>query len=475
MSAPRVWTVAATQLRLMSRDRRLAWLTGLLALVMLASAAVGQSRNAQLQADRRAAAAEAQEVWRSQGPTNPHGAAHFGQDVYAPVSPLAALDPGLSDHLGVAVRLEGHSQNPARERPVEGGAALSRFGGFSAAWALKVLAPLMIILAGFSTFAGERSRELLSQERAAGASSFTLMGGQLLALSTWAFGLVAAFTAAGLALVLANGAAAADMLAALAMGAAFFLYLAVFVGLTLAASASFRTARAALVALLCFWALSTLAAPRLVPALAEQLHPTPAAPVFEKAVTEEAKNGANGHDPADKRLAAFKAETLRHYGVTREEDLPVNFAGLALAFGERNSTQTYNRHYARLFDAYEGQARVQRWVALAAPELAVGPLSMAFARSDLDAHLRFLKQAEAFRYRLIQTLNADVAQHKPPADGPYLADVGALTRHLRFAPRPAALGEVWTRQRANALVLAGWAALAFALAGFAGLRLERPQ
>ncbi|MDC7807137.1 DUF3526 domain-containing protein [Luteimonas sp BLCC-B24] len=467
--------VAATQIRRHWRDRRLIWVSALVVLVMLTSLATAHVRFSQLDADRTAAAIEAARIWNSQGPTNPHGAAHFGRDVYAPVSPLAALDPGLTDQLGVSVRLEGHSQNPARDRPTESAAAASRFGGFSAAWALKVLAPLVIILAGFPTFAGERRQELLMQELAAGTPSRTLMGGQLLALGSFAFGLVAVFTTAGFALLALRGGAAHDYAGALVIGAAFFAYLMVFVGLTLAASAHFRTPGGALVALLCAWAFITLIAPRLAPALAEQRYPTPSAPAFEKAVTEETRNGVSGHDPADQRLDALREATLRRYGVDRVEDLPVNFAGIALEFGERTSTEAYNRHYARLYERYAGQARVQRAFALLAPERAVAPLSMAFAGTDTDAHLVFLRQAETYRYDLIQTLNADVARHPPEGDGPYLTDVGALTAGLVFAPRPPAFADIWTRQAPNAAILLAWAAVALALAGVAGVRLGRPR
>ncbi|MDR6990698.1 DUF3526 domain-containing protein [Luteimonas sp. 3794] len=475
MSTRHLLAIAGTQTRLHWRDRRLVWVSVLVVLVMLTSLLTGHARFAQLGLERSAAALDAAHLWNGQGPTNPHGAAHFGRDVYAPVSPLAALDPGLTDQLGVSVRLEGHSQNPARDRPTESAAAASRFGGFSAAWALKVLAPLVIILAGFSTFAGERPRELLLQELAAGVPARTLMTGQLLALGGWAFVLVAVFTGAGLVLLAAGGAGVQDYLAALSIGAGYLAYLLLFVGVTLAASAHFRTARGALVALLCFWALSTLIAPRLVPALAEHLHPTPSAPAFEKAVTDEARNGVSGHDPADQRLDAFREATLRRYGVTRVEDLPVNFAGLALEFGERNSTQTYNRHYAELFERYAGQARVQRMAAVLAPELAIAPLSMAFAGTDTDAHLAFLRQAEDYRYRLIQTLNTDVAQHLPDGDGPYLTDVGALTSHLVFAPERRTLGAIWRGQATNAGILLAWALAALALASHAGARLGRPR
>lgn len=475
MSARHLAAIAGTQARLHWRDRRLAWVGALVVLVMLTSLLTGQARFAQLAAERSAAMAEATRIWEDQGPTNPHGAAHFGRDVYATVSPLAALDPGLSDQLGVTVRLEGHSRNVARDRPTEAGAAASRFGGFSAAWALKVLAPLVIILAGFGTFAGERSRELLAQELAAGIRSGTLMGGQLLALGGWAFAFAAIFTVAAILLLAIGGSLAQDYVSALLIGGVFFVYLLLFVGLTLAASAGMKTARGALITLLCFWALTTLVAPRLAPAIAEQLHPTPSAPAFEKAVSEEARNGVSGHDPADQRLDAFRDETLRRHGVQRVEDLPVNFAGLALEFGERNSAETYERHYARLFDSYAGQARVQRTVALLSPELAIAPLSMAFAGTGTDAHLAFLREAEDYRYRLVQTLNAEVARHKPVDGQPHLADVGALTADLVFVPSRPTLADIWSQQWPNAVILLAWALVALVLAGFAGTRLGRAQ
>ncbi|WP_269714785.1 DUF3526 domain-containing protein [Caulobacter sp. NIBR2454] len=462
---------AATQLRLMLRDRRLAWAGAILLLVAFASLAAGYARHQTLREERAAAAAQDAEVWAAQGQANPHGAAHFGRNVYPDISPLAAFDPGLMDQLGTSVRLESHAQNPSRDRPSEGGAALSRFAGFSPAWALQVVAPLLIILAGFTAFSGEAARDRLRQEVASGASTTRLVLGRALGLCLAALSVVLLFGVAGSATLLAAGEGGWSALAILASG--YGLYLCAFAILTVGVSARLASARLCLTVMLTVWALSTLLAPRVVPALAEQLHPTPTAPAFEEAVSDEAKNGPNGHDPADARLDALKAKTLQRYGVTDIEDLPINWSGVALEFGEENSTKAYRRHYERLRALYAAQADVQRGFALLAPTLAARPLSAAYAQTDWAAHQRFLMAAEAYRYELIQTLNRDIIKNRPPGDAPYMADVDAITRHLRFkAPRPD-LAETWRAQRLNLLILALWVLAATGLAMWSGRRLER--
>lgn len=464
---------ARCQLRLMARDNRLRWLVVAVVLLALASLATGAVRLRAQGLERQAAAHQDQAIWDALGPINPHGAAHAGRTVYAPVSPLAAFDPGLGDYLGSSVKLEGHSQNPSRDRPMEAGAAISRFGGFSAAWALQVIGPLLIVLAGFTTFSGERARERLKQELGAGASAKDLVLGRLAGLSVAALLLLAAFVGIGALALPAGGASRSEGLALLTMSAGYSLYLLTFAALTIGVSALTASARGALVTLLAFWAASTLLIPRIAPAVAETLHPTPSAPAFEAAVTDEARNGASGHDPADERLAALKAQTLKTYGVDKVEDLPFNFDGVALEFGEKNSTDTYNRHYDALFSAYRRQDAVQQAFSVVSPGMAVAPWSRAFAGTDFAAHRLFLSEAETYRYALIQALNRDVRLHKPKTTEPYKADVSAIAASLTFTPRRPTLAQAWTTQASNFLILAAWVLTALGFALFAATRLER--
>lgn len=464
--------VAATQLRLMWRERRMLWLA--LAVVLLAGVSVA-TNSARLLAqaqERRAVAEEEARLWESQGVIDPHDAAHVGRAVPAPVRPLAAFDPGLTDFVGSSVFIEGHAQNPARHRAIESGAALSRFGGFSAAWTLQVVAPLLIILAGFGTMSGEVARARLGQELGAGASTTVLVGGRLLALATTAGLLTLAMIGVSLPAILIQSAGRAEMAGLAAIGGAYALYLLAFCALTVAVSGLFASARKALVVLLGFWAISTLLVPRVAPAVAETLAPTPSAPAFRAAVTEEAEKGLSGHDPADERLDAIKKELLAQYGASDVEELPVNFRGVALEFGEKNSTETYNRHFDRLYAVYRQQEIVQRTFALISPTVALQPWSRAFASTDFGAHLAYLRGVEDYRYRLVQTLNQEVVVNKPPPGERYhLADIATVTQDVAYLPRQQRLTDVATEQTPNIAILLVWALLATGLAAVSALRL----
>ena len=466
--------VAATQLRLMWRERRLPWLALTVLLLAGASVATSAARLTAQAQERRAVAEREAQLWDRQGVIDPHDAAHVGRAVPAPVRPLAAFDPGLSDFVGSSVFIEAHARNPARHRPIEGGAALSRFGGFSAAWTLQVVAPLLILLAGFATLSGEVARARLRQELGAGGSATALVGGRLIALATAAGLLALVMIGVSMPAILLQGVGETEVAGLAAIGGAYALYLLVFCALTVAASGLLASARKTLVVLLGFWAVSTLLVPRVAPAVAETLEPTPSAPAFRAVVAEEAEHGVSGHDPADERLDAVKDELLARYQVSDVEDLPVNFRGVALEFAEENSTETYNRHFERLHAVYHRQEVVQRAFAIISPTVALQPWSRAFAGTDFGAHLAYLHGVEDYRFRLIQTLNREVAANKPPPGERYhLADIATLTRDIVYLPRTERLAEIAGAQAPNLAILLVWTVLALGLTAVSALRLGR--
>lgn len=465
--------IAGQQWRLLVRDRRLAVLGLSLLLALLAAAIAGAALHGSREAERHVAQVEEARIWASQGPANPHGAAHFGRYFFKPVSPLAVIDPGLLPQLGTSLRVEAHANNPARNRAIDGGTALDRFGGLSPATMLQLFAPLLVILSGFAAFSGERARDLLRQELAAGAAPAALMAGRLLGLGATVGLLLAVATIASvLALVWSSG-GTAQYVALLWMMLGYGTYLFAFAALTLAASAAFASARTALVVLLGFWAVATLLVPRVAPTIAEALAPTLSGPAVEAAVTKEVREGPSGHDPQDARLERLRQATMKRYGVTGIEDLPVDFNGIALFAGEELSTAIYRRHFAALYDGYDRQAAIQRGLALLSPFQAIRPWSAALAQSDQHAHRRFLEQADGFRYDLVQTLNRAIIHRPKGGDGPYLADVSAITRETRFSPSPPRLSEALTRNWLDIVLLALWAAGATLLAFAAAKRLGK--
>lgn len=471
--APLVPVIALQQLRLLIRDRRLAVLGVALVLVLVTAAVTGAALHDARENERRAAQAEEARVWERQGPANPHSAAHFGRYLFKPAAPLAVIDPGLLPHLGFAVKLEAHANNPARIRAIDGGTVLGRFGRLSPARMLQILAPLLIILSGFTAFAGDRARGLLRQEIAAGTSPSVLMAGRLVGLGATVTILIAVMTGAGIVVLTAGDAGAADYAALLWMMLGYWLYLLAFAALTLAASAASSSARTALVVLLAFWASATLFVPRIAPSAAEAMVPTLSGPAFEAAVTKAVREGPSGHDPQDARLDRLRQETMQRYGVSRIEDLPVDFNGIALLHGEALSTATYRRYFAALYNGYDRQARIHRAFALVSPLQAVAPWSAALAASDQHAHRRFLEGADAYRYALVQTLNRDIIFHRKNREGVYLADVAAITRATRFTAERSPLTEMLARHRADLAILTAWALLSVALAFGAARRLRR--
>lgn len=466
--------VTATQLKLMWRERRLLWLA--LAVLLLAGASVATSsvRLAAQAQERRAVAEQEERLWDSQGVIDPHDAAHVGRAVPAPVRPLAAFDPGLSDFVGASVFIEGHAQNPARHRPIEGGTALSRFGGFSAAWTLQVIAPLLIILAGFATMSGEVARARLRQELGAGASTTALVGGRLLALTAAAGLLALVLIGVSLPAILLQGVNRAEMVGFAVIGSAYALYLLVFCALTVAASGLFASARTALVVLLGFWAVSTLLVPRVAPAVAESLAPTPSAPALRAAVAEDAEKGVDVHDSTDEGVEAFKAELLARYNVSDIDDLPINFRGAKYEYGEALSTELYNRHFDQLYAVYHRQERVQRLFAVFSPTISLQPWSRAFARTDFDAHLSYLRGVEDYRYRLVQTLNAEIKNHKrPPGERYHRADIATITRDVVYTPGQRLLSDVAAAQVPNLVILLVWGVAAIGMTAVSARHLGR--
>lgn len=470
-STPLLALIARQQWTMLLRERRLR-LLGLLVLALCALALLDASADA-----RRAAAARGHDiaadaaVWEAQGAANPHGAAHFGRYVYKPGAPLAVLDPGLLAHLGGALKLEGHVQNTSRFKATDGGAALSRFGGFSPAFAMQVLVPLLIVFAAFGAFSGERTRQLMWQEIGAGATPRQLMLGRFAAFGAAVLALLGAI---GLLAALSTHAAwSGEHLAALGlMLAAYGLYWLALLGITMAILAWAGSSRGALFAALGFWVVAAVLAPMLAPALAEARYPTPGATAFHAAVDAEVMQGPDGHSPRDARFAAFEKATLERYGAKRIEDLPINYSGLLFEHGETTTAAIYNRHFAQLYADYAAQARFALGASALSPLMALRPLSAALAQSDLPAHRHFLAQAEHYRYTMVQALNRDIKLNRKPEMRDYASDVPAITRALRFQPQPLALAALLPRVAAPFALLGAWLLGAVLLMELAARRME---
>lgn len=380
------------------RDGRLITLA-LAALVLLAGFfAHAVHEHQRLQLERQAVGNTVQQQWNQQGVKNPHSAAHFGLYVFAPDTALAAMDPGLRPFTGQALWLEPHKRNLPRFASAADDGAAKRFGPASAAFLLYALLPLLVIALAYNSITQEREQGTLRMLHCLGLSPRRLIGAKFLGLML-AFGAVfLPATVMAVAVLGGNvGLSTDEFWRVAATSLSYLVYFGVFAAVGMAASAWFKRSRLALFALMGFWLLSVLVAPRVGAALAERLVSLPSATAFWAAIRSDIDQGLDGDGNAAARAAGFETTTLARYGVARVEDLPVGYVSLRRAFNDAYSMKVHDLHFERLRTRLARQGDVLRAAAVLGPTLAMRGLSMSLAGTDLAHQHAFDDSAEAHR------------------------------------------------------------------------------
>jgi ABC-2 type transport system permease protein len=468
--------VAAKEWLELTRDSRLRWLCALVVLLMLAALGFGAAERERIASERAAASRADRALWTGQGAKDPHAAAHFGQYAFKPESPLALADPGVDAYVGSAVWLEAHKQNDAKFRSARDGGVAARLGGLSLAYILQTIAPLVVILMGFSSFSGERESGTLKQLLGVGADPRDLLAGKALALTGAIFALLApAFIGAALALALLTDrehfSLGDQFLRLCVLGLVYCAYLAGFALLTLGVSAIAKNSRAALVALLGFWLANCFLAPRVMTDAAKSLAPTPTAQEFRSAVAKDRAHSF-GHDERHPAFVAFRDEVLRQYGVARVKDLPVNFRGLALRKDDENGYAIFDRHYAALQSAFDRQDKIRAAAGFLFPLLALRPLSMSFAGVDSRAQNDFATAAEAHRREIQNEVSDNLIHFGRYGDSSYVAGPELWERIGSFSYRAPGAQSALSHSAGELAGLGVWLALTAAFAVFSVRRLR---
>jgi ABC-2 type transport system permease protein len=477
----RALVIARGELLLLARSR-LAWV-GLATLLLLSAVAAATSgSHVAHEREQRAFQQQATDaLFAAQPDRHPHRMVHYGSYAYRPLGVLAAFDPGVDAYTGTTLYLEGHRQNTANFGAVGESSSLIRFGQLTPAFVLQVLAPLLLVFLGFPMVARERESGTLVQLRAHGATATDVLAGKGLALAAVAAAVAApALLATGVAVAQAPHEAAG----ATTIGAAYLLYLLVWVALIVAVSALCRSSRGALTALVALWTFGVVLVPRLAAEHAASALPLPSRAETDLALQAELRTIGDSHDANDPFFAAFRARTLEQYGVGRIEDLPVNFRGLVSLEGEALTSRLFVEYAARMAALQRMQVARMLRVGLVSPALAVRRVSLAAAGTDLENHLRFLEQAEAHRLDMVQRLNRMHAEAVALADDaarnsdPLAERRSRVSRRnwadipeFRFAPEPAASRSVRALRALG--VLAAWLVAALGLVVGAARTLDR--
>lgn len=433
----RMWQL---ELDLLARDGRVRWIAGVLALMMTASFALGlgEVRRNAIEAERLTQVER--QRWLSQDPKNPHSAAHYGLWAFKPVSPLAAIDPGLNPYLGRMVRVEAHRRNDAVFRAAQDEPTLARGGIGSVVGIIQVVVPLVVILLGFAAFAGDRERGTLRLALGNGAAPMQLLVarfGALFALTAAIVG-VPALLLGGIANLAVPAAAEWQPWPRLILWTVAQLgYATVFLLIATAASLVAKTARAALAASLLAWLLLVVAAPRLTASAVEAVAPTPAYADVQARIEAEIKryNRADRHQQRERAI-------LARYGAADAKGLPIDLRGAMMHDREQHDYAVYDHELGRFDAELARQERLVLLAGLLSPTVAIQTLSEQLAGSDLRRHADFLRTVEAYRRQLSDTMNLDLVAHPAGTGGPYLATRDVWARLPPFADRPAPLAAV---------------------------------
>jgi len=445
------------------RDRRLPVALTLLLALALVAIALDQVRATEAERDRIAADTLDRETFRTQGARNPHSVAHFSRFAFRPRLETMTLDQGVSDHAGTAVWMEAHRQNPPNARAAEDHLDLGRSSELGLAWIWQVVAPLLLVGLGFDAIARERERRTLPLVLVGGLSLPSFVAGK--ALSLLAVFAVALLGSVAMSSLVGGGYPVDDRVARTAIWIGGYLgYLVVWTAITLAASVRARTSRGALVTLLGIWALTVLAAPRIVATLADDQVPIPSSTELSAAIERDLKEGFDGHGPADQRTKDFEARILAEYKVDAVAKLPVSFAGLKLEEGERVGNLVFDKHHAWLAERYAKQRSWRRGSSLFGPLAALQHLSTAAAGTDVEQQLEFARQAEHQRRDIVARLNTDMIAHGTGKDFDYLADPILWTRIPAFQYSAPSLDRAG--MRIDLALLAVWVVIASLLLGW---------
>ena len=399
--------IATAECRLLLRRRSTWLLFALFAALVITAGWLGHERQVREQAQQAGYQRLVREQWENQPGRHPHRVSHYGTFAFKPRGPLAAFDPGVESYAGRVQYLEAHRQNAANFPEAAALSSAFRLGELSPAFVWQLVLPLVIIALGYRLQAGEAESGRLRLLLAQGVPPRTLALGKLAGLAATLTPFLVLAAIAGALLLSSSDASEAQLGTRLAvLAGALALHATVWTALTLWVSTRARTDGQAFAVLLSLWLAFCVVIPRAAAAAAASRYPLPGKSDFTAAIEEEINRLGDPHEANGPLFAALKTETLTRYGVSKVEDLPVNYGAMVMAHGEALSAGVFNQHFAALEQRFEAQnAFVQRAVWLD-PVLALRALSTAASGTDFRAQMKFQRDAEAFRYAFVQHLNA---------------------------------------------------------------------
>lgn len=402
-----IYTIAKRELTEMYRDGRLKYLGSMVVLLLLVALAVGWQHQFSVNEEREAAQLLDYSDWLAQSERHPHDAAHQGMHVFKPEPPLSVLDTGISPYVGSTQWLRAHRQSDVKFLPAQDSSGLQRFGQLSVAWVLQHLGPLLVIVLGFGAFAVEREQGTLRLMMSMGIAPRRLLAGKALGLAAGVMLVLLPTLLAGaiaLAWNLDENVSTADLaLRYFLFALAYFIYLGIYLFITLAVSAKVQSSKIALLLLLGIWIVGVVVAPRAMADIADQVYPTPSRVEFNQQLDGQLND-------------AYRQAWQSAFGVEQRwgQDLPLSKWGHALQVDDEAGYKVTEEQFQQLWSNFGKQQTLQELSGLVFPVLAIRSLSMTLSDTSFAAHERFSTAAETHRRLIQDMISHDLIEHADP-------------------------------------------------------------
>lgn len=395
--------------KIVAKDEWRYWLRSKLALsvliigvlLTLSSVIVTAINMHALSHERHSLQDSAEQNFTEQPDRHPHRMVHYGHYAFRVPSPLSTLDPGVDAYTGNSIFLEGHRQNSAMFADQRQGTALTKLGSLSPAFILQMLAPLLLILVGYSSMSRERESQTLTFILSQGTSIFAIIAGKGLALLSVA-GLIILPLAVSGVFAITQGESTIVVLSFLL---SYTLYLCIWALIILLFSSIFGKDSESFTALAFVWILLCIIMPRIASTTASTAIAAKGKLETDFAVIAQLRKLGDGHNAADPAFAKLKASLLAQYNVSTVEELPINFRGTVASTSEAELTKVLNQFAEQRMSQELQQSELSRQFGWLSPMVAVRSLSMINAGTSIETHHRFLRETEALRFSFVQALN----------------------------------------------------------------------
>lgn len=398
-----VYWIAYEELRLIWRKRVAMTAVLLLVLLTMMATLVSLQHKQAIDTERARFESVAEQHWNAQPDRHPHRVVHYGHFVFRPLEPLSFFDFGVDPYTGRAMYLEGHRQNSVNFSDARQSSLLLRFGQLTPAFVLQTLVPLLIVFLAFGSVARERENGQIRLVLCQGVAGPRLLIGKILGHSVVALLLSSpALIVLGVTGMTNDGTG----LPALLIILGYSLYFFIWVIASVLISTSAPRARDALLVLIGIWITAVILLPRVLPGIAAEKAVLPSRIETDVAIHRELAKIGDSHNPNDPYFSDFRKQVLAKYGVSRVEDLPVNYGGILMAEGERLTSELFDRYMQAEFQVQDRQSALVYVFGVASPIIALQRMSMALAGTSREHHEHLLVEAEKYRYTLIQALNA---------------------------------------------------------------------